>query len=56
MEDRTTDIKEYKAPQITDHGDLAELTAGQQGRTYNDATLPAGFPQSDNQFFSTNVV
>ena len=54
MEDRTTDIKQYVAPQITDHGDLVELTAGQTGRAALDTALPAGFPQSQSQFFTTN--
>jgi len=54
MEDRTKDTKEYTAPQISDHGDLAELTAGQTGRLVQDVTIPAGFPNSQTQFFTTN--
>jgi hypothetical protein len=54
MEDRTEGIKQYEAPQITDHGDLVELTAGQTGRSSLDQTLPAGFPQSESGFFTTN--
>jgi hypothetical protein len=53
MEDQTNS-KQYEAPQITDHGDLVELTAGQTGRVSLDTSLPTGFPQSQTQFFTTN--
>lgn len=56
MEDQTKDIKRYEAPQITDHGDLVELTAGQTGRKYLDTTLVGGFPASQTNFHTTNVI
>ena len=54
MEDRTTDIKQYEAPRITDLGDLVELTAGQSYRTSLDATLSVGFPASQTNLHTTN--
>jgi hypothetical protein len=54
MEDRTTDIKQYEAPRITDHGDLVELTAGQSYRTSLDVSLNVGFPASQANLHTTN--
>jgi hypothetical protein len=53
MEDHKRETS-YEAPQIVDHGDLVELTAGQQGRKVTDVNLPAGFPSSQTNFFTTN--
>jgi hypothetical protein len=40
-------IAQYEAPQIHDHGDLAELTAGKKSGVALDATFPVGTPFSD---------
>jgi hypothetical protein len=40
-------IDQYIAPQIEDHGDLAELTAGKHGGSALDATFPVGTPYGD---------
>ncbi len=37
-------ITEYQTPQIEDHGDLAELTAGKHTGNALDASFPAGTP------------
>lgn len=34
----TTDDKQYEKPEITDHGDLTDLTAGLTGGTHSDGT------------------
>jgi len=40
--EKNTDLNEYEAPRIEDHGDLAELTAAGSMGTYADATIYAG--------------
>jgi hypothetical protein len=40
--DKHTNEHEYAKPEITDHGTLAELTAGSGFGTHLDATFPAG--------------
>lgn len=40
-------ITEYQTPQIEDHGDLAELTAGKTTGKSLDAAFPAGTPFED---------
>jgi hypothetical protein len=47
------DTKEYEAPRIEDHGDLAELTAGSSNGEYLDKTFPVGTPKKDLGFMST---
>lgn len=43
--------KQYETPEITDHGNLADLTAGLVSpKKYLDATFPAGTPYSDLRF------
>jgi hypothetical protein len=41
---------EYEAPRIKDHGDLAELTAGNQQGEFTDANFPAHTPKSNLTF------
>lgn len=43
-------IKEYEAPRIEDHGDLAELTAGKSAGTKLDADFPSGTDFGDLTF------
>jgi hypothetical protein len=45
--DNTT---EYEAPRIEDHGDLAELTAGQKEGESTDASFPIHTPKKDLTF------
>ena len=33
---------EYETPQVTDHGDLVELTAATNAGTFADAPIPMG--------------
>ena len=40
----------YEAPQVTDYGNLAELTAGQTSGNVLDATFPAGTPKEELTF------
>ena len=44
------DTKEYESPRIEDHGDLAELTAGQSTGESTDAAFPAKTPKGDLTF------
>jgi hypothetical protein len=41
---------EYETPQIEDHGDLAELTAGTSTGTETDAAFPRHTPVGDLTF------
>jgi hypothetical protein len=40
-------IDQYVAPQIEDHGDLTELTAGKNTGSALDFTFPVGTPFDD---------
>jgi hypothetical protein len=44
------DTKEYEAPRIEDHGDLATLTAGQAEGESTDANFPVHTPKKDLTF------
>jgi hypothetical protein len=44
------DTKEYEAPRIEDHGDLATLTAGQANGASTDASFPVHTPKEDLTF------
>jgi hypothetical protein len=44
------DTKEYEAPRIEDHGDLAELTAGSHDGEFTDAAFPINTPKKDLTF------
>jgi hypothetical protein len=47
MEDK---LKQYEAPKIEDHGDLAELTAGKKQGGFTDADFPTNTPFNDLTF------
>jgi hypothetical protein len=47
MENHTN---EYETPQIEDHGDLAELTAGSASGESTDAAFPVHTPKKDLTF------
>ncbi len=47
------DTTEYETPRIEDHGDLAELTAGNSSGEYLDKTFPIGTPKKDLSFQSS---
>jgi len=40
----------YETPAVTDHGDLAELTALQNVGDLTDASFPPGTPKGDITF------
>jgi len=40
----------YVEPEVTDHGDLVDLTAGQASGPATDADFPAGTPQNEITF------
>jgi hypothetical protein len=40
--EKNTDLTEYEAPRIEDHGDLTDLTAAGSMGKYADATIWAG--------------
>lgn len=42
MDRPTGEVKQYEAPQITDHGDLTELTATTNTGLYYDANYGIG--------------
>jgi hypothetical protein len=44
------DTKEYEAPKIEDHGDLAELTAGRHLGEFTDGAFPAETPKGKLTF------
>jgi hypothetical protein len=44
------DLMDYTGPEITDYGDLTELTAGTSRGNYLDAAFPAGTPRGDLSF------
>jgi hypothetical protein len=44
------DSTEYETPRIEDHGDLAELTAGQKEGESTDASFPIHTPKKDLTF------
>jgi hypothetical protein len=44
------DSMEYIKPEIVDHGDLAELTAGTHTGNHLDANFPAGTTRGDLTF------
>lgn len=44
MDDKTIEQFEYTAPQITDYGDLKELTAGAPTGTQTDVPLSTPVP------------
>jgi hypothetical protein len=44
------DTKEYEAPRIEDHGDLAALTAGYKEGESTDAEFPIHTPKKDLTF------
>jgi hypothetical protein len=44
------DTLEYEAPRVEDHGDLAELTAGNKTGEFTDAAFPIHTPKSDLTF------
>jgi len=48
MEKDTT--VEYEAPRIEDHGDLAELTAGNSTGEFTDKAFPVHTPKQDITF------
>lgn len=41
---------EYEAPRIEDHGDLAELTAGNASGEFTDKLFPVHTPKKDITF------
>lgn len=41
---------EYEIPRIEDHGDLEELTAGNQTGEYTDKEFPVNTPKKDLTF------
>lgn len=45
--ERKEDEKQYETPQITDHGDLTELTAGRRVGTHFDGSFTSGQPAPD---------
>lgn len=47
--DKTTDVA-YETPRIADHGDLADLTAGQAEGTELDASFPVHTKKSELTF------
>jgi hypothetical protein len=44
------DTNEYETPRIEDHGDLAELTAGNSTGEYTDKAFPVHTPKKDLTF------
>ena len=44
------DTTEYETPRIEDHGDLAELTAGQKEGETTDRAFPVHTPKKDLKF------
>jgi hypothetical protein len=44
------DSLEYEAPEVEDHGDLAELTAGYKEGEYTDAAFPVHTPKDKLTF------
>jgi hypothetical protein len=46
----TEETPQYSKPEITDHGSLTELTAGQSSGTQLDATFKTGTPTTQLTF------
>jgi hypothetical protein len=44
------DTSAYETPTIEDHGDLAELTAGNASGEFTDKTFPVHTPKKDITF------
>lgn len=52
MDNETTNERQYTKPEITDHGTLADLTAGQGFGSQLDASFPAGTKTTQLTFSS----
>ena len=50
MQDEQTSDKQYTKPEISDHGDLTDLTAGLHTGAFTDATFPTHTPMSKLTF------
>jgi hypothetical protein len=44
------DATEYESPEVVDHGDLVELTAGQSDGEMTDAAFPVNTPKRSLTF------
>ena len=50
LQDEQTSDKQYTKPEISDHGDLTDLTAGLHVGTSLDATFPVHTPKTQLRF------